>query len=173
VACRSRRRATRYSPTSLRTSRTAFSWNDQADTDKKIAMMSPINLAKLEDAKRISQSMGKADGRGLYRRSRGSRDAGSHVSRREVRFDELAWCLRIPSGGTAHHVPYDADATQRRENTSWAKADRYERRECERDKACTGWPGECPGGGCSPKNDRSKDLLICLLGVQLAVGAKE
>jgi DNA (cytosine-5)-methyltransferase 1 len=51
--------------------------------------MTPVHLAKIETAKRAGRRMVG----GLYRRIRGE------TQRAEVRFDGVAGCLRIPTGG--------------------------------------------------------------------------
>jgi DNA (cytosine-5)-methyltransferase 1 len=76
---------------------TGVAWEAPAKTAGKIGMMSPVNLAKLEAAKRSGRPMIG----GLFRRSRGKRAAGTHVSRWEIRFDDVAGCLRVPSGGSS------------------------------------------------------------------------
>jgi DNA (cytosine-5)-methyltransferase 1 len=79
---------------------TGATWNTQAETDQMIAMMSPVNLAKLEEAKLAGRRMVG----GLYRRSRGKRAAGTPVSRWEARFDDVAGCLRMPTGGSSRQT---------------------------------------------------------------------
>jgi hypothetical protein len=58
--------------------------------------MAPINLAKLDEAKRAGKRMVG----GLYRRIRPGVD-GVKVQRAEIRFDDVARCLRIPTGGSS------------------------------------------------------------------------
>jgi DNA (cytosine-5)-methyltransferase 1 len=70
-------------------------WDTPAETANTISMMSPVNLAKLEAAKRTGEKTIGA----FYRRSRGKRSAGSHRSAQEIRFDGAAGCLRMASGG--------------------------------------------------------------------------
>ena len=72
-----------------------FLWDPPAETAKKISMMDANNLAKLDVAKRA----GKLVVGGLYRRTRG-KGAGEE-SAWEVRFDDVAGCLRMPSGGSS------------------------------------------------------------------------
>ena len=75
-------------------------------------MMSPVNLAKVEEARRAGELMIGA----FYRRSRGKRSAGTDVSRQEVRFDGVAGCLRMPTGGSSiqNVMIVDGDSTRSR-----------------------------------------------------------
>ena len=68
-----------------------FLWDPPGGTAKKIAMMDANNLAKLDLAKRSGKRMVG----GLYRRIR------KKVQRAEVRFDDVAGCLRMPTGGSS------------------------------------------------------------------------
>jgi DNA (cytosine-5)-methyltransferase 1 len=68
-------------------------WNSPTETDRIVGMMDPGNLAKVEAAKRA----GKPTVGTLFRRTR-------DVSRWEVRFDGLAGCLRVPSGGSSRQT---------------------------------------------------------------------
>lgn len=59
-------------------------------------MMSDVNLQKVEDAKRSGiRKVGT-----LYKRTRKDSE-GNKVQRSEVRFDDIAGCLRTPSGGSS------------------------------------------------------------------------
>ena len=66
-------------------------------------MMDPVNLAKLDAAKRAGKRARRNDSPdsvgALYRRTRGKGD--KKRSAREVRFDGLAGCLRTPKGGSS------------------------------------------------------------------------
>ena len=88
-----------------------FLWDPLAETAKKISMMDANNLAKLDLAKRTGV---RAVG-GLYRRTRGKGD--EKRSAWEVRFDGVAGCLRMPTGGssiqTVMIVECDAMRTRR------------------------------------------------------------
>jgi DNA (cytosine-5)-methyltransferase 1 len=72
-------------------------WHPQAETDRLIAMMTPIHLAKLEEAKRtsIANRMRIVGGFSKHMRD----EAAGRVQRVEVRFDGVAKCLRRGSGG--------------------------------------------------------------------------
>jgi DNA (cytosine-5)-methyltransferase 1 len=74
-------------------------WHTQAETKKLLDMMSPVNLAKVDAAKRA----GRRIVGGVYRRTRFD-EAGRKVQRAEVRFDDVAGCLRTPAGGSSRQV---------------------------------------------------------------------
>ena len=61
--------------------------------------MSPLNLLKLEQAKRTG---GRVVGC-VYKRTRLDEN-GHKVQRAEVRFDDVAGCLRTPAGGSSRQV---------------------------------------------------------------------
>ncbi|MHB8531005.1 MAG: DNA cytosine methyltransferase [Caulobacteraceae bacterium] len=74
----------------------ADEWHSPAETQRLLAMMSPANLAKVEQAlAKPGPTVGA-----LYRRTRPAPDGGRRV-RAEVRFDNVAGCLRTPSGGSS------------------------------------------------------------------------
>ncbi|HSX70828.1 MAG TPA: DNA (cytosine-5-)-methyltransferase, partial [Pseudomonas sp.] len=65
-------------------------WHTAAETKKLLGMMNPLNLAKVEAAK-------KAGGRQvgtIYKRTRADGPNGEKVQRAEIRFDDVAGCLR-------------------------------------------------------------------------------
>lgn len=70
---------------------TGVQWNSHAETQALLRMMSPLNREKVRSAKR---SGGLHIG-ALYKRTRNG------VQRAEVRFDDVAGCLRTPSGGSS------------------------------------------------------------------------
>jgi DNA (cytosine-5)-methyltransferase 1 len=74
-------------------------WHSQDETAHILGMMSPLNRAKVESAKR---TRGRIVG-GLYRRTREGVD-GSKMQRAEVRFDGVAGCLRTPRGGSSRQT---------------------------------------------------------------------
>ena len=76
---------------------TGVSWRSKGDTDRLLAMMAPLHLAKVEAAQRASLSLGRRMVGGYYRRMRD--EAGGRVQRVEVRFDDVAGCLRTAKGG--------------------------------------------------------------------------
>ncbi|CAJ0871575.1 DNA (cytosine-5)-methyltransferase 1 [freshwater sediment metagenome] len=71
------------------------SWHDAATTQRLLSMMSAVNLAKVEEAKRAGGRMVGT----LYRRTRC--ENGAKVQRAEARFDDIAGCLRTPAGGSS------------------------------------------------------------------------
>lgn len=73
-------------------------WHSAAETAKLLGQMSPINLAKVEVAKRAGRRMVGA----VYKRTR--MEDGVKYQRAEVRFDDLAGCLRTPAGGSSRQV---------------------------------------------------------------------
>lgn len=73
-------------------------WHTAAETAKLLKQMSPINLAKVEAAKRAGRRMVGA----VYKRTR--IEDGVKYQRAEVRFDDLAGCLRTPAGGSSRQV---------------------------------------------------------------------
>jgi DNA (cytosine-5)-methyltransferase 1 len=90
---------------------TGVSWHAKAETDRLIGMMSPVNIAKVEAAKRAGRRMVG----GLYRRIRPGAD-GKKVQRAEIRFDDVAGCLRVPTGGSSRQtiMIVDGDAVRSR-----------------------------------------------------------
>ncbi len=73
-------------------------WHTQAETAKLLASMSPVNRAKVEAAKRSERRMVG----GVYKRTR--TDADGRGVRAEVRFDDVAGCLRTPAGGSSRQT---------------------------------------------------------------------
>lgn len=73
-------------------------WHSAAETTRLLGQMSPINMAKVEAAKRAGRRMVGA----VYKRTRV--ENGVKRQRAEIRFDDLAGCLRTPSGGSSRQV---------------------------------------------------------------------
>jgi DNA (cytosine-5)-methyltransferase 1 len=74
-------------------------WHTGDQTARILSLMSPTNLAKVEDAGRS----GKRRIGAVYRRTR--RDAaGVRTQRAEVRFDDVSGCLRTPAGGSSRQL---------------------------------------------------------------------
>ncbi|MEX3582020.1 MAG: DNA cytosine methyltransferase [Burkholderia sp.] len=82
---------------------TGVAWHTTAETQRLLAMMSDVNLAKVEKAKKASKSTGRRMVGAIYRRTRRD-DEGNKVQRAEVRFDDVAGCLRTPSGGSSRQL---------------------------------------------------------------------
>lgn len=74
-------------------------WHSPAETRRVLAMMSSVNLAKIQQAKRAGRRMVGA----VYKRTRQD-EFGSKMQRAEVRFDDIAGCLRTPAGGSSRQV---------------------------------------------------------------------
>ncbi|MDD5577931.1 MAG: DNA cytosine methyltransferase [Methylobacter sp.] len=71
-------------------------WHTQEETQRLLDMMSDINLKKVEKAKMAGRKMVG----GIYKRTRRD-EQGRKAQRAEVRFDDLAGCLRTPVGGSS------------------------------------------------------------------------
>lgn len=74
-------------------------WHSEAQTQRLLSLMVPLHRAKVEAA----QKSGRKIVGGLYRRTRRDAD-GLKVQRAEVRFDNIAGCLRTPSGGSSRQT---------------------------------------------------------------------
>ena len=74
-------------------------WHTAAETRRLLAMMSDVNKAKLEAAKSAKRRMVGA----IYKRTRFD-ETGHKVQRAEIRFDDLAGCLRTPAGGSSRQT---------------------------------------------------------------------
>ena len=73
-------------------------WHTAAETRALLSMMSDVNLAKVETAKASGVRMVG----GVYKRTRFHH--GIKVQRAEVRFDDIAGCLRTPAGGSSRQL---------------------------------------------------------------------
>ncbi|MDR4308267.1 DNA cytosine methyltransferase [Chelatococcus sambhunathii] len=73
-------------------------WHTPAETQNLLEKMSPVNVAKVEAAKRAGRLMVGS----VYKRTRGSN--ASKAVRAEVRFDDVAGCLRTPAGGSSRQL---------------------------------------------------------------------
>jgi len=74
-------------------------WHTPEETKRLLSLMSPINRRKVELAKRAG---GRRIG-GVYKRTRRDED-GNRAQRAEVRFDDIAGCLRTPVGGSSRQT---------------------------------------------------------------------
>lgn len=77
----------------------SVAWHEAAQTEKLLGMMSPVNRAKVDAASRAGRRMVG----GVYKRTRLDEN-GKKVQRAEVRFDDVAGCLRTPSGGSSRQT---------------------------------------------------------------------
>lgn len=71
-------------------------WHTREQTQTLLAMMSPVNKAKVEAAQRSGRRMVGA----IYKRTRVD-ETGVKAQRAEIRFDDIAGCLRTPTGGSS------------------------------------------------------------------------
>jgi DNA (cytosine-5)-methyltransferase 1 len=77
----------------------SVSWHTPDETKKLLAMMSKVNRDKVVQAKKS----GKKTVGAVYKRTRFNEE-GLKVQRAEVRFDEIAGCLRTPAGGSSRQI---------------------------------------------------------------------
>jgi DNA (cytosine-5)-methyltransferase 1 len=75
---------------------TGVSWHSATETEYVLSLMSPVHRAKIASAKKAGHRMVG----GLYKRTRTDQD-GVKRQRAEVRFDDVAGCLRTPAGGSS------------------------------------------------------------------------
>jgi DNA (cytosine-5)-methyltransferase 1 len=71
-------------------------WHTPAETRRLVSLMSSINLEKVERAKRMRRRIVG----GVYKRTRIDEE-GKRTQRAEIRFDDVAGCLRTPVGGSS------------------------------------------------------------------------
>jgi DNA (cytosine-5)-methyltransferase 1 len=74
-------------------------WHTPEETAYLLGQMSTVNLAKVQDAKASGKRMVGT----VYRRTRLNED-GYKIQRAEVRFDDVAGCLRTPAGGSSRQL---------------------------------------------------------------------
>ncbi len=84
----------------------SVAWHTPAERDRILDLMSPLNLAKVEAARRAGRRMVGA----VYRRTRV--ENGVRAQRAEVRFDDVAGCLRTPAGGSSRQLIMVVDGAQ-------------------------------------------------------------
>lgn len=78
---------------------TGVTWHSAAETDYLLSLMTDLNRSKVEAA----QQLGTRKIGTIYRRTRPDA-AGVKRQRAEVRFDDIAGCLRTPSGGSSRQT---------------------------------------------------------------------
>lgn len=71
-------------------------WHTDAETKKLLSMMSDVNREKMREAKRSGQLLVGT----VYKRTRLDED-DEKVQRAEIRFDDIAGCLRTSTGGSS------------------------------------------------------------------------
>jgi DNA (cytosine-5)-methyltransferase 1 len=74
-------------------------WHSKAETERLLAMMTPLHLAKIDQAR----ASGERRVGGVYKRTRVD-EHGIKRQRAEVRFDDIAGCLRTPAGGSSRQA---------------------------------------------------------------------
>lgn len=74
-------------------------WHSGAHTKYVLELMSPVNRRKVTDAMKSGRKMVGA----IYRRTRPD-EYGIKRQRAEVRFDDIAGCLRTPAGGSSRQT---------------------------------------------------------------------
>lgn len=77
---------------------TSVTWHTPKETTALLSMMSEVNLAKVETAKHSKTRMVGT----IYKRTRW--EHGIKVQRAEIRFDDIAGCLRTPAGGSSRQL---------------------------------------------------------------------
>jgi len=82
---------------------TGVAWHAPEDTRRLIDLMSELNRAKVSEKKRESKLTRRKVVGTIYKRTRPD-DAGKKRQRAEVRFDEIAGCLRTPAGGSSRQT---------------------------------------------------------------------
>lgn len=75
---------------------TQCGWHSEAETKRLLAMMTPRHLTKIDEAR----ASGERRVGGIYKRTRPDEN-GVKRQRAEVRFDDVAGCLRTPAGGSS------------------------------------------------------------------------
>jgi DNA (cytosine-5)-methyltransferase 1 len=78
---------------------TDVKWHTPDETQKLLAMMSPINLDKIKTTQRYEHQVVGT----VYKRTRID-EKGVKKQRAEVRFDGVAGCLRTPAGGSSRQI---------------------------------------------------------------------
>lgn len=86
-------------------------WHAPAKTKKLLGMMNDLHLSKVKEAKLAGRRMVGT----VYKRTRRDEN-GEKVQRAEVRFDDVAGCLRTPAGGSSRQliVVVDGDTVRSR-----------------------------------------------------------
>jgi DNA (cytosine-5)-methyltransferase 1 len=78
---------------------TDVEWHTKDETDRLLRMMSAGNKKKVEQAKLARKPMVGT----IYKRTRKDSD-GKKIQRAEIRFDDVAGCLRTPAGGSSRQT---------------------------------------------------------------------
>ncbi len=75
-------------------------WHTPAETATILSLMSPLNLAKVHAAQKTEKRLVGT----VYKRTRADGPGGTKMQRAEIRFDDVAGCLRTPSGGSSRQT---------------------------------------------------------------------
>lgn len=78
---------------------TGVKWHTKVETKKLLGMMNDLHLSKVKTAQASGMKMVGA----VYKRTRPDSNGG-RVQRAEVRFDDIAGCLRTPAGGSSRQL---------------------------------------------------------------------
>jgi DNA (cytosine-5)-methyltransferase 1 len=78
---------------------TSVDWHSSDQSQRLLAMMTEVNLAKVQKAMRSEKRMVGT----IYKRTRLDK-YGHKIQRAEIRFDDVAGCLRTPTGGSSRQV---------------------------------------------------------------------
>ena len=84
----------------------SVAWHTSTETTALLSMMSEVNLAKVETAKAAKKKMVGT----IYKRTRW--EHGIKVQRAEIRFDDIAGCLRTPAGGSSRQLIMTIDGNR-------------------------------------------------------------
>lgn len=82
---------------------TGVKWHSGLETQQLLEMMTEVNLAKVQAAKKLSSELKYKVVGTIYKRTRID-NAGVKAQRAEVRFDDVAGCLRTPGGGSSRQL---------------------------------------------------------------------
>lgn len=82
---------------------TDVKWHSAAETQRLLSMMSDVNRVKVEKARDLAKTTNRRIVGTVYKRTRRDEN-GYKVQRAEVRFDDVAGCLRTPAGGSSRQL---------------------------------------------------------------------
>lgn len=75
-------------------------WHSMAETKRLLGMMSETNRAKVQAAIKAKRRIVGT----IYKRTRLDAATGEKLQRAEIRFDDIAGCLRTPGGGSSRQI---------------------------------------------------------------------
>lgn len=78
---------------------TGIEWHTAFETKRLLSMMTPINADKVKAARKTGAKQVGA----VYKRTRAD-EQGVKRQRAEIRFDDVAGCLRTPAGGSSRQI---------------------------------------------------------------------